>query len=614
MTTTNPPVLFHVHGVGAYDFSTLAPEDLLGVQKAAAAAAIAVLPTVYLRRGYLSELRDVLARFAELDDAGEVPNVLGFAIEGPLLGPAGGVPRAGIWQPTAREWHEIAELGPLGLRYVVIAPDAVGLDEELDTGITFADLVDAFYRNGVRLALGHFRHDDPDTSARRIDEVLTYVARRWDDSKYAVVTDHLFNDMPRNFIHAFRDGGDASRRERFEAFLARPWSRAVLPELLGPVPAALLNAAVDQRLTPCLNFDGEHVALEVCRRTVEYLGRGNLMAMTDSTEVSEMAGEKLHFRDGSRLLYRDDEVVAAGTSGLSRQLANMRSIGIDEGDIESLFVDTPLRVLAHHVGGRPSAATEVELAGGNSNVVVKVGDTVRRPVREGADAVHALLRHLEEHGVECVPRFVGIDEKGREILTFVRGIAGVYPVPDHLQSDEMVAAVARMLRRVHDATLTLVDAPLPWPRVSPSGLEPEVICHNDVAPYNVVFDTGGAPVGIIDFDHAGPGPRVEDLAYLAYRFAPLTSDENLVSHGWRADLDRGRRLRLACDAYGLEDRSHLLDLVLSRITELREWILERIAAGDPQYRVHEREDHAGIYAADLRYVTEHREELERYLS
>jgi len=45
---------------------------------------------------------------------------------------------------------------------------------------------------------------------------------------------------------------------------------------------------------------------------------------------------------------------------------------------------------------------EVSLAGGDVNVgehiVVRVGDTVRRPVGPRTPAVHALLRHFERVG------------------------------------------------------------------------------------------------------------------------------------------------------------------------------------------------------------------------
>ena len=51
---------------------------------------------------------------------------------------------------------------------------------------------------------------------------------------------------------------------------------------------------------------------------------------------------------------------------------------------------------------------EVPLVGGDvnvgENVVVRVGDTVRRPVGPHTAYVHALLRHFEQAGFEGAPR------------------------------------------------------------------------------------------------------------------------------------------------------------------------------------------------------------------
>ncbi len=70
-------------------------------------------------------------------------------MEGPLLGPEGGIPRAGSWLPTVDEWRTIAGLGHVGLRYVVMAPDAIGLHDMLRPGFSFADLIEMLYESGV---------------------------------------------------------------------------------------------------------------------------------------------------------------------------------------------------------------------------------------------------------------------------------------------------------------------------------------------------------------------------------------------------------------------------------------------------------------------------------
>ena len=93
--------------------------------------------------------------------------------------------------------------------------------------------------------------------------------------------------------------------------------------------------------------------------------------------------------------------------------------------------------------------SETVLEGGDLNVVVRVGDTVRRPVGEWSPAVHALLRHFETVGFDGAPRFLGIDEQGREILSFVEGDAALAPIPG---SDEALVELGRLLRRMHEAT------------------------------------------------------------------------------------------------------------------------------------------------------------------
>ena len=79
---------------------------------------------------------------------------------------------------------------------------------------------------------------------------------------------------------------------------------------------------------------------------------------------------------------------------------------------------------------------------------------------------------------------------------------------------------ARLMRRYHDATVGYAppDGAV-WQLQATPGPH-EVICHNDFAPYNLVF-TNWRPHAIIDFDTAGPGPRIWDVSYAAYRFVPL---------------------------------------------------------------------------------------------
>jgi hypothetical protein len=91
--------------------------------------------------------------------------------------------------------------------------------------------------------------------------------------------------------------------------------------------------------------------------------------------------------------------------------------------------------------------TEIPLGGGNmSSGVVRVGDTVRRPAGPWTPAVHALLTHLHEAGFGGAPRPLGIDDRGREVLTFMPGTVAR---PGHfhlLDADRQLRRAARLTR------------------------------------------------------------------------------------------------------------------------------------------------------------------------
>lgn len=345
--------LYHFHGIGNVDFSRLDPQDLSRVQALAAERDLELLPTVYLRKEALPRLIETVTTYGAMRAGGELPNIAGFAVEGPLLGPQGGIPRAGKWFPSAAEWRSLASLGPHGLKYIVMAPDAIALDDLIEDGFSFRDLLCEFYARGVRVALGHFHRDAPERSAARLGEVVDFLHDNYESSPFLVLTDHLYNDMPRQFTHAWRDPDNASGRDAEIARLTSPdWETCDLVDLLGPVPAALLREARRGRIMPCINFDGFHVDLDICKKTFKYLGADRLIALTDHTEVGEMAGEILDKDAVSGLWLRDDGAVAAGSSGYEVQSENMRRLGIEAGAIEMLFLDNPRAAVAYEVKAR----------------------------------------------------------------------------------------------------------------------------------------------------------------------------------------------------------------------------------------------------------------------
>ncbi|MFG2586681.1 hypothetical protein [Streptomyces sp. NPDC048438] len=64
---------------------------------------------------------------------------------------------------------------------------------------------------------------------------------------------------------------------------------------------------------------------------------------------------------------------------------------------------------------------ESPLPGGSINHVVRVGATVRRPASARRGFVSDLLKLFEAHTWPGAPRFRGIDEQGREVLTYIEG-------------------------------------------------------------------------------------------------------------------------------------------------------------------------------------------------
>ena len=95
---------------------------------------------------------------------------------------------------------------------------------------------------------------------------------------------------------------------------------------------------------------------------------------------------------------------------------------------------------------------EVPLAGGDvTEGVVRVGDTVRRPQGPKATIIHDLFRHFESIGFDGSPRFIGVDERGREVLSFVHGEVAGRPRPPWIADESRLLSVARLLRRYDDA-------------------------------------------------------------------------------------------------------------------------------------------------------------------
>ena len=161
------------------------------------------------------------------------------------------------------------------------------------------------------------------------------------------------------------------------------------------------------------------------------------------------------------------------------------------------------------------------LSGGNMNSPILRDNLVYKEVTNASNTIHQLLTHVHNKGIHWVPESMGIDIASRKhVLTYIKGTVP-HDTPDWIWSETVLCDVARRLREWHDATVDFQFENAGW--LLSNDEAKEVICHNDFAPYNCVFQDGTF-VGLIDFDVCCPGSRVWDIAYTVYRFVPLLPD------------------------------------------------------------------------------------------
>ena len=215
------------------------------------------------------------------------------------------------------------------------------------------------------------------------------------------------------------------------------------------------------------------------------------------------------------------------------------------------------------------------LHGGTANrgLVVRVGDTVRRPQRATSEATHALLEHLRLVGFDGAPRFLGVDSQDREVLSYVPGQAVTPPYPSWALTDDALSSVAALVRRYHDAAAGFDPSPYTWPVSPPPPHAGGLVSHNDTNLDNVIFREGRAVV-LIDFDLASPGSRLWDVAATARLWSPLRHESDV------SDARRGQSLRRFSHfvtAYGMRDFD--AEALVEAVRSNHDWLYSIVRAG-----------------------------------
>jgi Ser/Thr protein kinase RdoA (MazF antagonist) len=138
----------------------------------------------------------------------------------------------------------------------------------------------------------------------------------------------------------------------------------------------------------------------------------------------------------------------------------------------------------------------------------------------------------------------------------------------------------------------------------PSREPQEVICHGDFTPYNVALE-GNEVVGVFDFDTAHPAPRVWDLAYSIYCWAPFKTDpiDTLGSLS-----EQIKRAKIFCDSYraSVAMREDLVEMMATRLQSLVDYMCQQASAGDKQFTNNLEDGHHLSYLKDIHYLQQNK--------
>ena len=242
--------------------------------------------------------------------------------------------------------------------------------------------------------------------------------------------------------------------------------------------------------------------------------------------------------------------------------------------------------------------SEEPLLGGNASVgIVRVGDTVRRPARPWSTNVDALLQHMESVGFDGAPRALGYDDRGRQVLSFVEGFVD----PDPFDLDlARVFEVGELISQLHEAVASFRPPSEAVWNVLIYPDQDELICHHDLAPWNLVRTENR--LTFIDWDSAGPGSKLWDLAYAAHGFVPLSPRSGL------SDDAAAERLRALVDGYALAApaRPALVSMLGLRVRSMYEFLKDSHDRDVEPWSRLWREGHGRAWLEDAHYIDQRR--------
>lgn len=174
--------------------------------------------------------------------------------------------------------------------------------------------------------------------------------------------------------------------------------------------------------------------------------------------------------------------------------------------------------------------------------------------------MHAFLEHLRSQGFTAAPEVLGVDDEGREVLTFVEGEVLADPAwrpgrptpwPQYAQSEQALITAGTLLGQLHRAAANFVPRDAAWKQHECPGLAPgEIVCHGDIGPHNTVY-RDGVPVAFIDWETIRPENPLVEFGTALWHFVPLGSDEYFRVSGFRRTPPLAERVAAFASAYGV---------------------------------------------------------------
>lgn len=199
-----------------------------------------------------------------------------------------------------------------------------------------------------------------------------------------------------------------------------------------------------------------------------------------------------------------------------------------------------------------------------NNEVYRRGETVIRPFDKHTPSIHSLLRHFNGCGLP-VPKIISTNDNGYEVQEFISGI----PIHPYKWSDESLMGIAKLVRDIHAASQSYtppVDSEWrPW-YLREIGNDEIVYSHGDIAPWNIITD-GVNPIGIVDWEYAGPIDKITELSRVCWLFVQLHDDDLGKLYDLPPPEKRAEQIRMIVDIYGLSDkqRHSFLDRIIETV-------------------------------------------------